>query len=234
MSRTISEAVTTATVGGHLNNTWLVTGLCCVGIVITGLSFENSPFSLSIAAALCIGLLSYGLSKCGSRIKAAKLLFVNSGLLALIVLLLRVMLNNVAFHFPPVFWPWSHRIFRAGWLSECSAIILALIATGLVAIEVAGNIGGDTTRKRFQRCVIAAASILVVANIAHFLRPVWCADCFFSLRTAIHTFTEGGFAGGGGIVWLGLVADAALIPAFATICTLLWKRIAACEISPLH
>jgi hypothetical protein len=112
-------------------------------------------------------------------------------------------------------------------LSECSAIILALIAAGLVAIEVAGNIGGDTTRKRFQRCVIAAATILVVVNIANFLRPVGCADWFFPYGLPFTLFTEGGFAGGGGIVWLGLVADATITPAFATICTLLWNRIAA-------
>jgi hypothetical protein len=122
---------------------------------------------------LCTGLLFYGTSACGSRIRAAKLLLFNSGLLALIFVLLRVILNNVAFHFPPVSWPWFHRIIRAWWLSECSAIILALMGAGLVAIEVAGNIGGDTTRKRFQRCVIAAASMLVVVNIASFLRPLF-------------------------------------------------------------
>jgi hypothetical protein len=217
--------MTTAT-RGHFNNTWLATAVCCVGVAITGLSFENSVFSLSIAAALCIGLLSYGVSKCGSRIKAAKLLLVNSGLLALIVVLLRVILNKVAFHFPPLFWPWFHWMFRVWWVSECSAIILALIAAALMAIEVAGNIGGDTTRMRFQWCVIAAASILVVVNIANFLRPVWCADCFFPYGLPFTFFTDGGFAGGGGFVWLGLVGDAALIPAFATVCTLLWNQIA--------
>ncbi|MBZ5549747.1 MAG: hypothetical protein LAO22_17615 [Acidobacteriia bacterium] len=218
--------MTTATVRGHFNSTWLATAVCCGGVVITGLSFENSVFSLSIAAALCIGLLFYGVSACGSRIKAAKLLLVNSGLLALIFVLLRVILNKVAFHFPSMFWPWFHRIFRVWWVSECSAIILALIAASLVAIEVAGNIGGDTTRMRFQWCVIVAASILVVVNIANFLRPVWCADCFFPYGLPFTFFTEGGFAGGGGFVWLGLVGDAALIPAFATVCTVLWNQIA--------
>jgi hypothetical protein len=215
--------VTATTVRDRFKSTWLATAACCVGVVFTGLSLEKSAFSFSLAAALCIGLLFYGTSACGSRIRAAKLLLVNSGLLALIFVLLRVILNNVGFHFPPVFWPWFHRIVRAWWLSECSAIILALIAAGLVAIEVAGNIGGDTTRKRFQRCVMAAASILVVVNIANFLRLVWCADCFFPYGLPFTLFTEGGYAGGAGFVWTGLVADAALIPAFAAICTLLWK-----------
>jgi hypothetical protein len=219
--------MTAATMRDQFNRRWLATTVCCVGVVVTGLSLENSIFSLSIAAGLCIGLLAYGASVCSSRITTAKLLFLNAGLLAVIFVLLRVILNNVAFHFPPVFWPSLHRIFRVWWLSECSAIILALIAAGILAIEVAGNLGGERTRKRFQQCVIAAASILVVVNIANFLRPVWCADCFFPYGLPFTLFTEGGFAGGGGIVWLGLVADAALIPAFATICTLLWNRIAA-------
>lgn len=218
--------MTTATVRGDLNSTWLATAVCCIGVVITGLSLENSVFSLSIAATLCIGLLFYAVSRCGSRTKAAELLLVGSGLLALIFVLSRVVLNNVVFHFSPVFWPWFHRMFRVWWVSECSAILLALMAAAVVAIEVAGNIAGDTIRMRFQWCVIAATSILVVINIAHFLRPVRCADCFFPYGLPFTFFTDGGFAGSGGFVWLGLVGDAALIPAFAIVCTLLWNQIA--------
>jgi hypothetical protein len=218
--------MTTATVRGHFNSAWLATAVCCVGVVFIGLSFENSVFSLSIAAALCIALLSYGTTACSSRIEAAKVLLFNSGLLALIFLLLQLTLTKAGWHLAPVFWPWLHRIFRVWWLSECSAIILALIAVGLVAIEVAGKVGGDTTRRRFQWCVIAATSILVVVNIANLLRPVGCADCFFPYGLPFTFFTDGGFAGGGGFVWLGLVGDAALIPAVATLCTLLWNQIA--------
>lgn len=209
-----------------MKRTWLATTIFCSVVVLVGLLFERSVLSFSMAAVLCIGLFFYGASTCVSRVKAARLLFLNAGVLAVILVLLRVVLNNVAFRFPPVFWPWAHRVFRVWWVSECSAIILALIAAGLAAIEVADNIGGDTTRKRFQWCLTAAASILIVVNIANFVRPVWCADCFFPYGLPFTLFTEGGFAGGGGIVWLGLIADAALIPAFATICTLLWERIA--------
>ena len=207
-------------------NSWLATGLCCGGVVITGLLFENSVFSVLIVAALCIGLLFYAVSVCGSRVEVAKLLLVNSGLLALIFVLLRVILNKVAFRFPAVLWPWLHRIFRVWWVSECSAIVLVIIAASLHAIEVAGNIGGNTARIRFQWCVIAAASILVVVNIANFLRPVGCADCFFPYGLPFTFFTEGGFAGGGGFVWYGLIGDAALIPAVATLGTVLWNQIA--------
>ena len=217
----VSVSRSAAMVRDHLKSRWAATAVCCVGVVVTGMLFEPSFFSFCIVAALCSGLLFSGSSACGSRLKTAKLLLFNSGLLALIVVLLRVECNMVQYHFTPVFWPWFHRIVRVWWLSVCSAIILALVAACLVVIEVAGKIGGDTTRKRFQRCVDAAASILVVVNIANFLRPAWCADCFFPYGLPFTLFTESSFAGGGGIVFLGPVADAALIPAFATICTLL-------------
>lgn len=206
--------------------TWAATAGCCVGVVVTGLLFEQSFFGFCIAAALCSGLLFYGTSACGSRIKTAKLLLFNSGFLALIVVLLRVILNNVAFHFPPVFWPWFHRIFRVWWLSECSSMLLALIGIGLLAIEVADKVGGNTTRKRFQWTIIAAASAMLAVNLFHLFRPVWCADCFFPYGLPFTLYTQGGFAGSAGFVWTGLVGDAALIPAFAAICTLLWNKVA--------
>lgn len=206
-----------------INRTRLATVICCVGIVVIGLSFESSVFSLSIAAALCIGSLSYGAAVYASRIKAAKLFLLNAGLLALIFALLRVTLN-VAWR--SELWSWLHRIYRVSWLSECSAIILALIAAGLMTIEVADKVGGDAMRKRFQWSLIGGASVLVAANIVHFLRPVDCADCFFPYGLPFTLFTEGGYGGGGGLVWAGIIANAALVPAFATICTLLWSRVA--------
>lgn len=207
----------------EINRTRLTTVICCVGVVVIGLSFESGFFSFSIAVALCIGSLSYGAEVYSSRIKAAKLFLLNAGLLALIFALLRVTLN-VAWR--SELWTWLHRIYRISWLSECSAIILALIAVGLMTIEVAGKVGGDAMRKRFQWSLIGGASVLVAANLVHFLRPVDCADCFFPYGLPFTLFTEGGFAGGGGLVWAGIIANAALIPAFATIFTLLWNRIA--------
>lgn len=212
-----------------INRTRLATAICCLGVVITGLALENSVFSLCIVAASCIGSLSYGASVYGSRIKTAKLFLLNAGLLTLIFALLGVTLTNVAWRIPvDQFWRWEwlHRIYRVWWLSERLAIILALIAAGLVTIEVAGKIGGDTMRKRFQWSIIGAASLLVAVNIVHFLRPAWCADCFFPYGLPFTLFTAGGYQGGAGFVWTGLVADAALIPAFATVCTLLWNQMA--------
>ena len=215
--------MTTLAVGDRLNNVWVATTMCCVGVVIAGLSLETSIISLSIAAMLCIGLLCY-LALSGSRIKAIKVLLLNSGLLTLIFVLLRMIL--IGSRFPHKFWPWLPRIFRVWSLSEYSAILLALFGLGYIAIEVVGKIGSETTRKRFQRCLIAATASLGVVNISNFLRPVGCADCFFPYGLPFTFFTEGGFAGGGGVVWLGLMADAAMIAAFAAICTLVWNRVA--------
>jgi hypothetical protein len=213
----------------EINRTLLATAICCVSVVVTGWWFENSVFSLSIVAALCIGSLSYRASVWASFVKAAKLFLLNAGLLALIFAMLQVTLNsNVA-------WP-LHRIYRMWWLSQCTAIILTLIAAGLVTIEVAGRIGGNAKRKRFQSCMIGGTFVLVAVNIVHFLRPVWCADCFFPYGLPFTLFKEGGYAGGGGFVWTGLVADAALIPTFAAICTLVWNQIAKSvgDKSPFH
>jgi hypothetical protein len=195
--------------------------------VITGLSLENSVLSLCIVTASCIGSLSYGALVYGSRIKTAKLFLLNAGLLTLIVVLLGVTLTKARIPVDEFWqWEWLHRIYRVWWLSECLAIILALIAAGLVTIEVAGKVGGDVMGKRFQWSIIGAASLLIAVNIVHFLRPVWCADCFFPYGLPFTLFTAGGYQGGAGFVWTGLVADAALIPVFATVCTLLWNHMA--------
>src|SRR5881394_527860 len=102
----MSDTMTTARVPWHFKSGWLATAVCCGGVMVTGLSFETSLFSLSIAAALCVGLLCYGTSASGSRIKAAKLLLFNSGLLALIFVLLRVtpVAPLTVWRFRPEFW----------------------------------------------------------------------------------------------------------------------------------
>ena len=209
----------------HINNAWLVSFLYCLGVVVTGLTIERSIYSLPIATALCLGLSSYAVLASSSRIGAAKLLLFNLAILVLVFVTLRVWLARGFRHFN-LYSPWPHRAYRVWWVSECSVVILALIAAGLIAIEAAGYIGGNRTRTRFQWCVTAVAPILVVVNIANLLRFVSCADCFFPYGLPFTFYTEGGYGGGAGFVWYGLVGDAGVIFAFASICTLLWNRIA--------
>jgi hypothetical protein len=154
-----------------MKNVWRGSAVCCVGVMVAGLLFEKSLFSLYIAA-LCIGLLCYAAASYGSHTKAAKLLLFNSGLLAVMFVILRLILTE--WRFSGACGPWLHRIFGMSWITESSAIMLALIAVGLVVIEAAGKIAGDLTRKRFQSSIIAAATVLVLVNIVHFLRPVSC------------------------------------------------------------
>lgn len=185
---------------------------------------ESFAYSLSIAAVLCVGLLAYGVSVCRPRIGAAWLLALASAVLVAIFVPLRVGLDKSFRHFP-LFSHWPHRIYRVWWLSECAAIIVALMALGVLAVEVVGSITGDTARKRFQWSVTAAASILVAVNVGSLLRPVSCVDCFFPYGVPFTFYTEGGYGGGAGFVWHGIVGDAALVFAFATGCTLLWNQI---------
>jgi hypothetical protein len=53
-----------------------------------------------------------------------------------------------------------------------------------------------------------------VANYVHFRRQVTCVDCFFPYGLPFTLFTEGGFAGGGGVVWAGMVGDFLAVLAF--------------------
>jgi len=209
----------------HINDTWLASFLYCLGILVIGLTVEYSIYSLPIAAAFCLGLFSYAVLGCGSRIRAAKLLFFNSAFLLVLFVTLRVGLAKGFRHFN-LYSPWPHRAYRVWWLSECSLIILTLMAAGLIAIHAAGYVGGNKTRIRFQWCVSAVAFIVVAINIANLLRLVSCADCFFPYGLPFTFFSEGGYGGGGGFVWHGIAGDAAVIFAFASLCTLLWNRIA--------
>jgi len=208
----------------HTKRPLPATAICCLGVVGIGLLFENSIFSLAIATGFCIGALSHAASEYDSRSKAARLFVLNAVLLTLIFVPLRLALSRGWLPMDYFNSSWPYRIYRVWSLSESSAIILAIVAAGLITIHVAGMIGGDLVQNRFQWGTLVSASVLVAINIAHFLRPVSCADCFFPYGLPFTLFTEGGYGGGGGFVWSGLVADAALIPVLATISTLLWNH----------
>src|SRR3954464_5487196 len=83
-----------------INRTRLATAICCVGVLATGWSLENSAFDLAIAAALCIASSSYAASERTSRVKAAQLFLLNAALLVLVAALLRVMLAKLGWRFP--------------------------------------------------------------------------------------------------------------------------------------
>jgi hypothetical protein len=61
--------------------------------------------------------------------------------------------------------------------------------------------------------LFGSACIFVVMNI-HYWRPASCADCGFPHGLPFTFFREGGFAGGGGIVWIGMAGDVLVLLAF--------------------
>lgn len=81
-----------------------------------------------------------------------------------------------------------------------------------------------------KRPLVGAASAGVtvlafaVANYFNFSRTVTCADCFFPYGVPFTVFREGGYAGGGGIVWPGVAADFALVVAISWLLAWIWQR----------
>jgi hypothetical protein len=60
---------------------------------------------------------------------------------------------------------------------------------------------------KYAISLLAALALFVALNLFHFLRPVTCWDCFFPYGLPFTFFREGGFAGGRGFVWRGLLGD---------------------------
>jgi hypothetical protein len=61
--------------------------------------------------------------------------------------------------------------------------------------------------QRYGLSILLAAVFLGLVNLLHFLRPVTCWDCFFPYGLPFTFFREGGYAGGGGVVWSGMALD---------------------------
>jgi len=86
------------------------------------------------------------------------------------------------------------------------------------------------TQSRIDRYRIALAATslaFVLANTVHFLRRVTCYDCFFPYGVPFTFYRDGGYAGGGGLVLRGLIADAATVIVCSVLLGGLWQRFAA-------
>lgn len=81
-----------------------------------------------------------------------------------------------------------------------------------------------TRRFYFSAAVVARA--FGVVNYFNLTRPVDCADCFFPYGAPFTFFRDGGFAGGGGIVWSGVVFDLLAVIAVGVALGSVWDRIA--------
>ena len=66
----------------------------------------------------------------------------------------------------------------------------------------------------------------VAANTIHFLRPITCSDCYFPYGVPFTLYRDGGYAGGAGVAWAGLSADAGCVVVAAVIIGRIWDTMA--------
>jgi hypothetical protein len=71
--------------------------------------------------------------------------------------------------------------------------------------------------------LLASAGLFALLNYFDFHRQIDCADCFFPYGKPFTFFREGGYAGGGGVVWTGLTADVLAVVMVAAVLAYLWK-----------
>jgi hypothetical protein len=83
----------------------------------------------------------------------------------------------------------------------------------------------SATQRRIEKyglCMLFAACVLGVANNSYFWRSQ-CADCFAPHGVPFLFFHEGGFAGGEGFIWKGIVGNSFVVLALASVLSLVWS-----------
>jgi len=78
---------------------------------------------------------------------------------------------------------------------------------------------------RYVGSTFAAMLIFAVANYLHWRRLETCDDCFFPYGLPFAFFRKGGYAGGGGIVWVGVIGDAIALILLSVAIGWSWKKI---------
>jgi len=108
----------------------------------------------------------------------------------------------------------------------------AAIDAGLAAIAwwaygvLARELAKQRMAERYGICVLLVACGLGIANNSYFWRSR-CADCFAPHGIPFTYFHEGGFAGGEGFVWTGILGNSILVLVVALALGLFWNRLAA-------
>lgn len=118
------------------------------------------------------------------------------------------------------------------------AVGLALLAVGEAAIDcglaaiawwvdlIRGReVHAQLPIERFVICVLLSACTIGIVNSPHFWRST-CSDCFATHGVPFTFFHEGGFAGGEGFVWAGVVGNTVVALALALVLGLVWSRFA--------
>jgi hypothetical protein len=88
---------------------------------------------------------------------------------------------------------------------------------------------GVETQRRTERygiCLLLMTCGLGIANNSYFWRPR-CSDCFAPHGIPFTFFHEGGYAGGAGFVWTGVLENTVVVLIVALVSGLVWNRLAA-------
>jgi hypothetical protein len=78
---------------------------------------------------------------------------------------------------------------------------------------------------RYTIALLASACALGIANRMYSLRPPTCGDCFAPHGIPFTYFHEGGFIGGEGFVWPGVVGNTLLVFAIGVLVGCIWNRL---------
>ena len=73
--------------------------------------------------------------------------------------------------------------------------------------------------------IAASTSVFAIINYRHFHRLKNCADCFFPYGWPYTIYHDGGYAGGAGFVWTGVVADLLIVIALGIAIAWIWTKI---------
>jgi hypothetical protein len=79
--------------------------------------------------------------------------------------------------------------------------------------------------ERYVMSLLFSAYILGFANNLSLWRPATCADCFFPYGFPFTLYHDGGYAGGAGFVWRGIVADSLVLMIFGVVLGYVWNRL---------
>lgn len=80
--------------------------------------------------------------------------------------------------------------------------------------------------RRYAKSFLALSIVLVVVNSLNFSRQVTCWDCFFPYGLPFTFYQDGGYGGGAGIVWKGLLADCGILIVASAFVGWIWTTVA--------
>ena len=83
-----------------------------------------------------------------------------------------------------------------------------------------------TTTERYGVGLLFSGCALGIANNFHFARMGTCSDCFRPDGIPFTLFHEGGFAGGEGFVWTGVIADSLVVLVVGIVLGMIWNKLA--------